>query len=629
MALETDRTSPAATGMLEAGVIRARRWFSIAAHGTPLSDSGEAEMPSLVSRALTWAAHTAPGQFLSRSLLRRILAANLFGFLILLGGINYFSQYHSWLVDAKRDALKIQGEMISAAISSDVRVKNGNLQFNPITKSAKPVDADQSVSDDPFSKLELSIRPEKVAPILRRLAQPTNTRARIYDLDGTLVVDSASLMMRGQLSRLDTGGSNKTRQKTKNFWTRLKAWLISQDLPVYKEIGSGNGLSYPEVKSAMAGTSTSMLLLTDEGEQVVSVALPIKRMTTTQGVLLLSTRPGEIDDILNEEQSQIWSLAAVALIGTILSSLLLARTVAGPMRRLSEAADHVSRSLTARRELPAFEGRDDEVGQMATAFRAMTASLFRRISSSERFAADVAHELKNPLAAARSTAESLSYARDEEHRAQLVQQIQTELKRLNRLITDVASASRLDAELARQKNRRIDVTAVMTNVASMFTDGIADNGCKVKTVIEPAIIDGALMVNGDEGRLAQVITNLTDNALSFSPAGGTVIMMVQNTGNAVVISVQDQGPGIPDDRLDKIFERFYTDRPETENTRGKNSGLGLSISREIIAAHNGTLRAENIFPPGADASCKPLGARFIITLPALNSVTRGGPARRI
>ena len=511
--------------------------------------------------------------------------------------------------------------MIAAAIASDARVEKGNLQFNPAKLGAGP-ESMAPYRDDGFAKLELSIKPERVAPILRRLSQPTKTRARIYDRDGTLVVDSSALLTRGQVSRTDPAVPVATeRAKTKNFWTRLKAWLIDQDLPVYREIGSGNGLSYPEVRMAMSGSSTPMLLLTDAGEQIVSMAVPIKRLAAVEGVLLLSTKPGEIDAVLAEERSLIWTLAAIALGATILTSFLLARTVAGPMRRLSEAADHVSRSISARQDLPEFEGRTDEVGQMASAFKSMTASLYRRIAASERFAADVAHELKNPLTAARSTAESLGYAKSEEQRAQLVQQIQLELKRLNRLITDVSNASRLDAELARKQMNPVDLTSVVAAVEDIFRDDATTGGRHMQTALEPTRSEGAYLVEGDEGRLAQVLTNLVDNALSFSPPGGTVTLRGQSRAGFVEIYVDDEGPGIPNDRLDKIFERFYTDRPGTENLRGKNSGLGLSISREIVIAHNGRIWAENRMAKG-----EVCGARFVVRLPALTVATRGSGA---
>lgn len=614
MALETDRT--AASGRLLDNLGSGAKRLAEAASGLdPI-----ASFPGPVARLLAWMGQTAPARFLSKSLLRRILAANLFGLLVMIGGIHYLSQYHAWLIEAKRESLRVQGEMIAAAIASDARVEKGTLQFNPEKLGAGPGSM-VPYRDDGFAALELSIRPERVAPILRRLSQPTKTRTRIYDRDGTLVVDSATLLTRGQLSRGEQTVLSGERLKTKNFWTRLKAWLIDQDLPVYREIGSGNGFSYPEVKMAMLGSSTPMLLLNDAGEQIVSMAVPIKRLAVVQGVLLLSTPPGEIDAVLAEERSLIWTLAAIALGATILTSFLLARTVAGPMRRLSEAADHVSRSISARQELPEFEGRTDEVGQMASAFRSMTASLYRRIAASERFAADVAHELKNPLTAARSTAESLSYAKSEEQRAQLVAQIQLELKRLNRLITDVSNASRLDAELARKQMQPVDMTSVVATVAMIFRDDATTGGRHMRTEIEPARADGVFIVEGDEGRLGQVLTNLVDNALSFSPKGGTVTLRGHSRPGVVELYVDDEGSGIPEDRLDRIFERFYTDRPGTENLRGKNSGLGLSISREIVAAHNGRIWAENLSSQGRIS-----GARFVVQLPSFTVTTRGAGA---
>ena len=619
MALETDRTAVPG-GLLENLGSSAKRLADAASGITPV-----ASFPGPAARILAWMGQTAPARFLSKSLLRRILAANLFGLLVMIGGIHYLSQYHAWLIEAKRESLRVQGEMIAAAIASDARVEKGTLQFNPEKLGAGPGSM-VPYRDDGFAALELSIRPERVAPILRRLSQPTKTRARIYDRDGTLVVDSATLLTRGQLSRGEPLVPSTERLKTKNFWTRLKAWLIDQDLPVYREIGSGNGFSYPEVKMAMSGSSTPMLLLNDAGEQIVSMAVPIKRLAVVQGVLLLSTPPGEIDAVLAEERSLIWTLAAIALGATILTSFLLARTVAGPMRRLSEAADHVSRSISARQELPEFEGRTDEVGQMASAFRSMTASLYRRIAASERFAADVAHELKNPLTAYRSTAESLGYAKSEEQRAQLVAQIQLELKRLNRLITDVSNASRLDAELARKQMQPVDMTSVVATVAMIFRDDATTGGRHMRTEIEPARADGVFIVEGDEGRLGQVLTNLVDNALSFSPKGGTVTLRGHSRPGFVELYVDDEGSGIPDDRLDRIFERFYTDRPGTENLRGKNSGLGLSISREIVAAHNGRIWAENLSSQGRIS-----GARFVVQLPSFTVTTRGtgaGSGRR-
>jgi two-component system, OmpR family, sensor histidine kinase ChvG len=456
-----------------------------------------------------------------------------------------------------------------------------------------------------------------VTPILRRLIQPTANRARIYGRDGTLIADSAQLLTRGRISRPDPAESNPTaRPKTKNFWTRLRQWFLSSELPVYREIGSANGKLYPEVRMAMSGTTTPMLLLNEQGEQIVSIAVPIQRARSVQGVLLLSTHPGDIDEALSQERWAILTIALLALTTTIAASLLLARTVAGPIHRLSEAAEHVSRNISAAHDLPDFSHRSDEVGQMAAAFRSMTGALYRRIEASEKFAADVAHELKNPLTAARSTAESLAYARTEQQRQQLVTQIQNELKRLNRLITDVSNASRLDAELALQQTGPVMLASVIEGVVMTFQDILTGEPKSIALELAPSPLEDAYVVVGHEGRLAQVVTNLIDNAVSFSPEAGTVTVRARRDAAFVEIRVEDEGPGIAPDKLEEIFKRFYTYRPTAESSRGNNSGLGLSISREIVLAHGGSIWAENRYTPGAGESVEATGARFIVRLPA-------------
>jgi len=632
MALETERAAADAAG-IEAVAAGARRWTGALSDRFRNLPQWMSKVGTLIER--TWQAFPLV-RFVSGSLLRRILVASIAGLVVMIGGILYFSESNAWLIDAKRESLRTQGEIIAAAIAGDARVETGRLVIHTdsLPIPGESVDASE---DDAFAAHELSMRPERVAPILRRMIRQTTRRARVYSRDGTLLLDSAVLLKRGQITRGDPKPvPSGTRTKTKNFWTRLKEWMIDEELPVYKEIGNANGTLYPEVRKALEGTATAMLLLTDKGQQIVSTAVPIQRAGVVQGVLLMSTPPGEIDDILSEQREQIWLLAAFAIVAALLSALLLARTVAGPIRRLSAAADLVSRNIGARHELPDFAQRTDEVGQMASAFAAMTAALYRRAEASESFAADVAHELKNPLTAARSMAESLSYARTEEQRKEVVKQIQNELKRLNRLITDVSNASRLDAELARQQMGPVDTTVVVASVTQIFRDILSGDSRDVVTNVESPPFEGAYVVNGHAGRLGQVLTNLVDNAISFSPEGSAVTVGVKRSGAFVELAVEDQGPGIPADRLGIIFDRFYTDRPETEAKRGKNSGLGLSISREIIRAHGGEITAENRMPPrgngaGVEPAAKPLGARFLVRLPALAASARaaGASGRRV
>ena len=563
-------------------------------------------------------------RFVSASLLRRILVSNLIGFFVLLLGILYLGWYHTWLIDAKVDALKIQGKIIADAIASKAKVERERIVFDA-NELLGQRSSSRTYRDDGFAALELSISPEEVTPILRKLIQSTNTRARIYARDGTLIVDTARSLRRWRAALRNEPTENTGKApSTQNFWTRLTRYLFDEPLPVYQEIGSANGTAYAEVRQALEGNQRSMLLLNDKGEQIVSLAVPIRRFKTVQGVLLLSTRPGEIDEILSEERSVILTLAAIALFASIVTSLLLARTVAGPMRRLSEAAEQASHNIAARTQLPEYANRSDEVGQMAAAFRSMTKALYRRIEASEKFAADVAHELKNPLTAARSIAESLSLAKNEEERRHLVEQIQNELNRLNRLITDVSNASRLDAELARQEMRPVDITTVLRGVVTIFRDILGDDQRQIRLVIEDAPLEGAYIVSGDEGRIGQVLTNLVDNAISFSPKTGTITVRARSTPPHMEIYVEDEGPGIPEDRLEVIFDRFYTDRPDTEATEGKNSGLGLSISREIIRAHGGQISAESRFEDGSGPDDAPLGARLVVKLPLAGQTQRGG-----
>jgi len=551
---------------------------------------------------------------IGKSLRRRILLANLLGFAGLLFAMLYLSLHHGWLLDAKVDVVKTVSRITSEAIA--YRAVNERAIFDPNRLPEKTTTWAQR--DDAFAAFELPIDPHQAAVVLRKLVGPASLKARIYSTKGTLILNSETLFSDDPKS--NTGADNSETPRLKNFWTRLNYWVINKELRVYRELGTANGFLYPEVKNAaQRGVETPILLLNKRGQQIVSMAEPIKRGNKILGVLLVSTKPGDIDDVLWDERWLILQIAAMALLVAIGSSLVLERTVAVPMRQLSEAAYDVTQNISARRELPHLTERRDEVGQTSRAFVAMTNALYRRIEGSERFAADVAHELKNPLAAARSTAEALAYAKSDSDRTELVQEIQSELKRLNRLINDISSTSRLDAELARQQMESIDVRGVLENINGLFTDMLADDTRKIDLIIEPAPAS-SYRVRGNDGRLGQVFTNLIDNALSFSPDGGKITVRARPSATKVEISVEDEGPGIPSDKLNQIFDRFYSDRPQTDAKRGKNSGLGLSISREIVVSHHGEIFAENRPQNGSSAMN---GARFTVRLPLIVTVGDG------
>jgi two-component system sensor histidine kinase ChvG len=363
------------------------------------------------------------------------------------------------------------------------------------------------------------------------------------------------------------------------------------------------------------------------GETIVSVAVPIQRQRSVRGALLLSTQGGDIDAIIASERWVILQVFGVAALVMTALSVLLANGIGEPLRHLSAAADRVRRRARSRQEIPDFTDRADEIGQLSGALRDMTSALYARIDAIGSFAADVAHELKNPLTSLRSAVETLPLARTDGARDRLIAVIRHDVKRLDRLITDISEASRLDAELARGETGPVDMGKLTETVVAMQNEVRKPNEARITLAVPPAGASSAaaFFVTGHDGRLGQVLVNLIDNARSFSPPGGEVRVSLAREGTMVVLSVEDDGPGIPPHALERIFERFYTDRPE--QGFGQNSGLGLSISRQIVEAHGGTIRAENREGAvGTDGEPARLGARFTLMLPALQG-SRAGTAR--
>jgi len=352
------------------------------------------------------------------------------------------------------------------------------------------------------------------------------------------------------------------------------------------------------------------------------VAVPVQHFRAVNGVLLLSTQGGDIDQMVTAERLAILKIGGVASAVMIVLSLLLASTIAGPVRRLADSAERVRRRIQTRVEIPDFTRRRDEIGHLSGALRDMTQALYKRIDAIESFAADVAHELKNPLTSLRSATETLPLAKTDDAKERLMEIIQHDVRRLDRLISDISDASRLDAELAREDARPVDTADLLRTTVSLFNDIHRDDTPEV--VIDVAYSSGARPYRciGHDSRLSQVIVNLLDNAISFSPPGGRVSVKAKRVGNEIQIAVEDEGPGIPPENLERIFERFYTDRPQ--ESFGQNSGLGLNISRQIVVAHGGRLWAENRLHEGDGARGRSVGAaerksggaRFVIRLPA-------------
>ena len=555
------------------------------------------------------------GHHVFSSLTRRILFLNLAALIVLVTGILYLNQFRDGLTDARVESLMTQGEIIAAAIAASATVDTDAITIDP--EKLLELQVGQSLNPtDQLESFDFPINPELVAPLLRRLISPTRTRARIFDREANLLLDSKHLYSRGQILRYDLpaleGEEPDLLERIGKFAANL---LRRTDLPVYREQPGGSGSIYPEVIRALTGNRSSEVRITEKGELVVAVAVPVQRFRGVLGVLMLSTEGADIDNIVAAERRAIFRVFGVAALVNVLLSILLASTIANPLRRLAAAAVRVRRGAKSREEIPDFSDRQDEIGNLSRALRDMTNALYARIEAIESFAADVSHELKNPLTSLRSAVETLPIAKNDESRKRLMDVIQHDVRRLDRLITDISDASRLDAELARQDAAKVDMKKLVGDLVGLVRDGGRHKKpveIDLKVAKPPQGTSGFVVV-GHDLRLGQVITNLIENARSFVPdEGGHILITLSRTERRVILSIDDNGPGIRAENIDRIFERFYTDRPGSESF-GQNSGLGLSISRQIIEAHGGTLTAENI-PGGKPGDIR--GARFVISLPA-------------
>ncbi|MEP3429744.1 MAG: sensor histidine kinase [Roseibium sp.] len=557
------------------------------------------------------------GTYVLSSLTRRIIAINLVGLIALVIGILYLNQFRAGLIDARVQSLLTQGEIIAGAIAASATVDTGTITIDP--ESLLQLQAGESITpttSDELDNLDFPINPERVGPVLRRLISPTKTRARIYDPEGILILDSRHLYSNAQILRFDLPPPTaKEEWMWGAIWQWVKRSVRQGDLPLYQEVGAGDGRAYPEVEAALAGSPASVTRISPRGELIVSVAVPIQRFRAVLGTLLLSTQGGDIDAIVRAERIAIIRVFLFAATVTILLSILLAGTIAGPVRRLAAAADRVRRGSNSREEIPDFSDRQDEIGHLARSFREMTNALYNKIDAIEQFAADVAHELKNPLTSLRSAVETLPLVKSEESRDRLMEVIQHDVRRLDRLISDISDASRLDAELARIQAEPLDIAEFLRNITEASNERAGTDQATVKLTVADAPGSDPYFILGHDIRLGQVLSNLLDNARSFSPKTGSVRLDLSREGRRIKITLDDDGPGIRAEDTERIFERFYTDRPDGEGF-GNNSGLGLSISRQIIEAHAGTLDAANRIAMDDDGKEVVAGARFTILLPA-------------
>ncbi|ACT57890.1 stimulus-sensing domain-containing protein [Hirschia baltica] len=526
------------------------------------------------------AMRTVRSLFTSR-IARLILASNLAGLLILITGALFVNEIRAGLVQARTESLEAQALTYESVLSLT------------------------ATSGTPRPTLNESLSRSS----LKRLQAPPHTRVRLYSSDLKLIADSFLLeefIKTAELPPLKKPGL-------------LDRWAVGISRHISNVFNEESGATHAsaaksleeELSIALSGKNAAAQRFSERGERLISVSVPVRYVSAVVGVLTVEA--SDVEDIIRAERAALAPIISVAVLMSLITSFLLTAGIARPLRRLSIAADRVRSGKTNRLDMSGISKRKDEIGDLAKALDAMTGALHDRIVLNERFAADVAHELKNPLTSIRSAVETSEAVEDENVRERMRQVISRDVVRLDRLITDISNASRLEAEIAREKATNVDVQRLLEDLVSIWRDTRKEGQPEVELNIDT--VEGPLILKAREGPLAQVIRNLVENARSFSPEDGVVTITAVREPKAICLTFEDQGPGVPEDKLEKIFERFYSDRPKGAKF-GNNSGLGLSIVKQIVETHYGEVFVQNLRQMNADGSeGEVLGAQFVVRLP--------------
>jgi len=522
----------------------------------------------------------------------RILAVNVAALLIPVAGLLYMGPYKDQMIAQEMEALRLHGEMFAGALG----------------EGAVRVTADgRTVFDLALAR-----------HIMRRLTQPEQVRAVLFTRDGRLVADSRALfgpentISRESLPPPGSGGDMLLRSLLA-LMDRISGMLHSSAHPAFRAEPGVDLRDMPEVARAAQGLAAGVIRQTADGQLVLSAALPVQHYYRVIGVLMLSASGAKIDAAMREVRVNILLVFAGGLVVTTLLSLYLAGAIARPVRKLAAAAERVRGSIGRNDEtIPDFTARRDEIGDLSRSLRNMTDALRTRLDAIERFAADVTHEIKNPLTSLRSAVETAARIQDPARQRDLMHIIKEDVIRLDRLISDISDASRLDTELSRSVAEPVALERMLAALAEIHNATAGERNAA------PVDLDCAgrppFTIAGMEGRLAQVFRNLIANAVSFSPPGGRIALRLTRDRDWIRAVVEDQGPGIPEAKLEAVFDRFYSERPQGEKF-GSHSGLGLAISRQIVEAHGGSIRAENRRAPDGAVE----GARFILLFPVGDS----------
>jgi two-component system, OmpR family, sensor histidine kinase ChvG len=518
-------------------------------------------------------------------LTRRIIAVNVLPLVLLAVGFLYLGKFEASLVDQQIEALRTQGKIIAAALGEG------------------------AVLDSPDDG-EILL-PDLARQMMRSLIAPTHTPARLFDRDGGLVADSRVLAGAGDAVEVTELPPPENKGFITGAFDRAYDWaarLLPQRRTYPPDRAGRSAGDFPEVVRSLHGESASAVRRDPTDKMlVINVAVPVQRYKEVLGAVMLSSVNGDIEAELRNVRFELLRIFGVALCVTVLLSVYLATTIGRPIHQLAEAAER-AQGRGARIEIPDLTQRGDEIGDLSRSLRQMTSALWLRMSAIESFASDVAHEIKNPLSSLRSAVETAVRIDDPVKQQRLLAIILDDIERLSRLITDISDASRIDAELSRDVMEPIDLAAMLRTLVDIHGTTRPQGAAHVALTLPERRRE--LIVQGIESRLSQVFLNLISNAVSFSPPEAGIRIAAREDGRAVLVTVEDDGPGIPQEKLTTIFDRFYTERPAAEKF-GTHSGLGLSISKQIVEAHRGRIWAEN----RRNASGAVCGARFLIRLP--------------
>ncbi|PWE32504.1 histidine kinase [Maritimibacter sp. 55A14] len=528
---------------------------------------------------------------LNRSpLARKIVVFNLLALVVLVTGVLYLNPFRDNLVLQREQALVREARLIADVFEAQLP------RVGPVS---------MAVAD--------GISPEET---LAGLQLPEGADVFVYDTNQTLVSSSVGLPRSNVDEELVRRGAEPQSTVITDFlnsvWELMSKVFAGNAVPGAEV--SGEEMARDLVAEALGGFTLVQSQRDAQGNSVFSVASPILQGDRVVGAVALTTIAGEIDHLVRQEREQVLQMFVIAILVSVGLSLVLASTIANPLSDLAAAAelgrDKNARKMSPNRvRIPDLSARPDEIGRLSNALRGMVRALYDRIEANDQFAADVSHELKNPLSSLRSAVDTLRVAKNDVQRGRLLDVIEHDVRRLDRLVTDISAASRLDADLVKEEMESFDLIRLIRSLASHHANEARKSG--VEFIAD--LPDRPVPIQGLEGRLAQVFVNLLTNAVSFCEEGDAVRIWVRRRENRVLVVVEDTGPGIPDNALGKIFKRFYSERPQQQF--GNNSGLGLSISKQIVEAHGGVIWAENIRPTDADPTSEPLGARFVVGLP--------------